>query len=274
MAAQARSKAKAPAKAPATRTPEADQAAETFEATCPTCGMTADVPGDLDQVRCRRCGTAIRLVDHEVPPAQPVLRPLPQPEPLTSAVRQPALALVVGLLAPVLVGFAFGVAHTALDRPEPDTGTAGLWFMACLVLAAAAVYSQWPLLGPPVGTRAPWGILIGIPAFILILMAGQSYDDDGMAWVILGLPVLLVYVVALGITAAVMANRRDGAGAAAVLVTGVGVCMAFGVAAAYMLMTLDQQAAEAREAHEAPAWGLVLAIGVLLGMAAHRRRTA
>lgn len=264
-------------------TPKA-KAPETFEATCPTCGMTGDVGPDALEVRCARCGTVVRLTDTTVPPGTPVPAASPvagMRPPAPSAAKQAevivppnriGLALAVGLAGPLLVGIAFGAANDALDEPFPDTGYVATWLMATVVLGGAAAFALWPAMGDKAMPRGLWALFSAVPMFILALAAGQAYDDDGVAWLIFGLPVLVIYLLAVGITAAVVGNRGGGAGAAAVLIPGVGLCVGLAAAAAFFLMTLEQQAADAREAHEAPAWGMLLVVGVLLAMAAHRRR--
>lgn len=243
--------------------------------------MTGDVGADALEVRCVSCGTVVRLTDQPVAAAAPGAAPMaalstPAPAQAPAHVLVPpnrvALALAVGLAGPLLIGLAFGTAHDALDEPEPFTGTAGTWFLVTVVLGAGAVFALWPAMGGQPLPHALWGLLAAVPMFFLTMVAGQAYDDDGFAWVILGLPLLGVYLLTVGITAAVVGNRGGGAGAAAVLVPGVGLCFALALGAIYFLLTLEQQATDARTAHEAPAWGLILTLGTLLALAARQRR--
>lgn len=256
-------------------TPKATPPPRGFEATCPTCGMTADVGAEAEHVRCRRCGTVIRLVDHAVPPAPPAA---PAAAPVTAGGRRvaaanPGGALAVGLAGPLVVLLLFGIGHAALDQPSPDQGGAGVALLLTVLAAAGAVLAQGPLLGSGQALpRALWGLLPAVPALWLGVAAGTAYDDGGLAWAFFGLPILLAYLVAVGVTAALQARSAEGGGSAAVLIAGAGLCLGFGLAAAYLLMTLDQQAQAAREAHEAPAWGFLLVAGTMLGLAAWRRR--
>lgn len=250
-----------------------------YEATCPTCGMTADVAANIEQVRCKGCGTIVHLVDHAVPvaAAAPALTaPLPQvvaAEPAVDPSRV-GMATAIGVLGPLVVGFAFGIAHDAIDQPDPDTGTAGFFYLAAALLGLAAAIVGIRFCLRPGRRLAPslLTLLSAVPTFVVAMVAGQAYDDNGGAWAVLGLPLLGVYVIGVGIAAAVLANRHDGSWARTLLVGGVGIAIGLAVAALLMLMTLQDQAADARRAHETPAWGFFLVVGVLLVTAAARRR--
>lgn len=254
----------------ATTKPRGAAAQEGFEATCPTCGMTADVGPEVEHVRCKGCGTVIRLVDH------PVAREgTDGPAPAADRV---GLGLAIGLVGPILVCLAFVQGHGFMDQPEPDTGSAGFWYLATVLLAAAAAYSMWPLLRPRTGAYAPWGLLSLVPVLWFAIIWGTSYADEdlgqGLVFAFYALPLIIAYYVAMLITLAVQASRGKSAAAMpAVLVGGVGACAGIGLAAAYLLLTLQSQADAARQAHQdAPAWGVLLVGSVLLAMAALRRR--
>lgn len=262
---------------PRTANPKpAQPAAAAFEATCPNCGMTADVAGDVEAVRCRGCGTIVQLVDDDLPANAPAPEAAPAPSPPrpVQVIANPGLAIAVGLAGPFLVLVAYATAHAAIDQSEPQTGPAGIWYLITLLMAGGAAFALWPALGTDrVFPGALWALLPAVPMFVVAQAAGTAYDDDGFAWAVLGVPFFAAYLLTMGIIAGVLASRKDGSAAGAVMVGGVGLCLGLGVSAALMLMTLEEQAAEAREAHEAPAWGFLLVVGVLLTLAARRRRS-
>lgn len=236
-----------------------------FEATCPRCGTTAEVPAGVATLRCPTCGQVAEMVDGAPGQAKPV-KEAPAEADRTS------LALAVGLLGPVLVASAFVTAHSAIDQPEPDTGTGGLWFLITLLLVAMVVFLQFRLLRPHAG-RAAWGLFATVPAFAIAMIAGTGYDDGGLGLGgVLATVALVAYLVVVGIVALAAGDEGRGKSVTAVLVGGAGICAGIGLAALFLLMTLQEQAEEAREAYESPTLQAVAVLVVLLATAAWRRR--
>jgi hypothetical protein len=240
-------------------------ASAVFEATCPRCGTTAEAPSGATAMRCPRCGQVVEMVD------EPLGR-LPGNEAGSEAAGN-WMAFAVGLLGPVLVAGAFVTAHTAIDRPDPDTGTGGLWFLVTLLLVAAVVFLQFRLLHRHAG-RAAWGLFATVPAFFVAMITGTGYDDGGLGLGgALALWAFVAYLVVVGILALAAGDDGRTRSAQVLLVGGAGTCAGIGLAALFLLTTLEDQAENAREAYETPAWGFLLVVGVLLVGALRRRRT-
>jgi DNA-directed RNA polymerase subunit RPC12/RpoP len=253
-------------------------AVEEFEATCPSCGMTADVGAATQQVRCKSCGSVILLVDHPVSTWPFQSPPAPAPMGSEMAWPWPASFLALGggfLLVAPLMAYNF-----AIDHSEPQAGLAAMWLVVTLLGFAALAFQVRRLLRDD----RSWmgillsGIVIGLLGIAPAYVIAADYGKEGgaflagigpfVAFLYLYLPSLVIAGVAAGISA-IWSRRTSGAILAAY---GLGVAVGIALVAAYMLMTISAQAEEAREANEAPAWGFLLAISVLLGMAASRHR--
>lgn len=264
-------------KAAKARGPKRTAAVE-FEATCPTCGMTADVGAATQQVRCKNCGSVILLVDHAVSTSPHQSSPASAPARSEPAWPWPASFLALGggflLVAPLMAY------NLAIDHSEPQTGLAAMWLVVTLLGFAALAFQVRRLLsddGSWMGVLLS-GIVVGLVGIAPAYVIAADYGKEGgaflagigpfVAFLYLYLPSLVIAGVAAGI-AAIWSKRVPGA----ILATyGVGVAVGIALVAAYMLMTLSVQAEEAREANEAPAWGFLAMAAVLLLGAAGRRR--
>lgn len=189
---------------------------------------------------------------------------------------QAAVGIPLGFVAPLLVAACFFAGHEAIDHLEPQTSTAGFWYLVTALLAAVVVYSMWPLLAPRVGAFAPWGLFAFFPAAFLAGGYGTSYADwaDEIAFVFFVVPVVAAYYLAMLIVLIVQAARgRVGAAMGPILVGGAGLSAGFGIVAVYLLATLQQQAEEARRAHqESPGLEVVVVLAILGATALALRR--
>lgn len=251
----------------------APEAAPTaFEATCPFCGTTADAPDGADAMACPACGQVVQLVDAEPP--------VPQATPGRPEWPWSATFIALGggfVLAAPLLAYNF-----AIDRLEPQTGLATMWLIITLLgMAALGFVLRRRLVddGWWMGVLLS-GILVGFFATIPAYLMAADYGKEGgaflagigpaLAFVYLYLPSFALAAVA-ALVAAIWSNRVGGAILAAY---GLGVAVGIALVAVYMLVTLPEQAEEAREANEAPTLQAVAVLAAVLGAAMWRRRQA
>lgn len=238
---------------------------------CPACGMAATVPHGTRRARCGACGTVVEV-------AQPVgAFGLAAGGATELAPDRVVAGLAIGLCAPLVVGVAFFLAHAAIDQADPDTGTATAWALAAVLFGAVSAASPWLVAGRA-ARDAWWGLLTLVPAFWLASTLATSYGPAdsffaGLFLFVFVLPLVGASYLGLLIVLVVQASRdRLAAAVPGVLAAGAGGAAGIGLAAAWYLVTLQQQVASSREAHEAPGLGLIAAVVVLVALALAQRR--
>lgn len=178
-------------------------------------------------------------------------------------------AIGLGWLLPL---FGFMMAHNAINQPEPDVGTGFALYMLAFLLGAGLVAVAIAYRG-----ELPWWpfIAAGVLAVPGVIYTAWPAQDLYGAF---GFPFWAVYFwgpfVAIGYSLTVIIAAIAKGRTAAIHATwlwGLALAATWAGAALYHLATIQHQAQLAREAHEAPALGLVAAT-VAVGWLARQSR--
>ena len=211
------------------------------------------------------------------PPTAPSVASVPDHARERALSNRAWVAALAAIPLGILAALAVLDAHQAIDRPDPDTSTAARSLMLAVVGGVLAVVL------PALVVRDRWAVPVLCAAAASVfgaLWLTATFSDYGSSLGGLGLAVSfawggILFLLVLGILGLVQAfapHARLGLGAMAVAACWL---LSWGLAALFLLINLEGEAAEARAAYrESPGAGLAAVVALLGAAALARRRTA